>query len=83
MQRTESTVKYKDLPDTITVNDYMKWRGCGRPVADAVFHAEGFPRIKHTGNKLLADKRAVLIYELDLPLEEKQEFLKELAKNIM
>lgn len=76
-------VRYEELPDTITVQDYMKWRKCGRQTADAVFHSKGFPRLKNTGNRLLADKRAVFIYELDLPEEEKQEMLRELAKNIM
>ncbi len=83
MKKTKPTKKYEELPDTIGVEDYMEWRGCGRPIADAVFHQEGFPRIKETGSKLIADKRAVLLYELGLKDEERQEVLKEIARNII
>ncbi len=83
MKSTKSTKKYEELPDTIGVEDYMKWRGCGRATADAVFHQKGFPRVQGTGTKLIADKRAVLLYELGLSKEDKQEVLKEIAKEII
>lgn len=76
-------IRYEDLPDTITPIDYMKWRGCGRATADAVFHAKDFPKIKNTGTKLLADKRAVLLYEMGLPKEEIECVLKEIAKEML
>lgn len=83
MKSTKSTKKYEELPDTIGVEDYMKWRGCGRPTADAVFHQKGFPRVQGTGTKLIADKRAVLLYELGLKEDEKQAVLKEIARQII
>lgn len=83
MQEKKSTKTYNELPDTITVYDYMAWRGCGRTTADNIFHAKGFPRIENTGAKLIADKRAVLLYELGLSEEDKKEILKEIAKQII
>lgn len=83
MVKKEVTKKYEDLNDTITVEDYMQWRGCGRATADAVFHAKGFPRIPNTGTKLIADKRAVLIYELGLTEENLQIVLKAIAEKVI
>lgn len=83
MQIKKPTKKYEELPETISPLDYMEWRGVGRAVADATFHAKGFPRLENTGNKLLADKRAVFIYELGLKEEERQTVLKEIAKKII
>lgn len=77
------TIKYEDLPDTITPIEYKLWRGCGRATADTVFHAKDFPRIQNTGTKLMADKRAVLLYELGLPEEDRKEVLKEMAREII
>ena len=76
-------ITFQTLPDTIGVTDYMEWRKCGRATADAIFHARGFPRIKNTGSKLIADKRAVLLYELGLNEEDKKEILKEIAREII
>ena len=42
-----------------------------------------FPKIKGMGSKLIADKRAVFIYELGLDEEEKQKLLKEIAVAII
>ncbi len=83
MQTKKSTKTYKDLPDTITPYDYMEWRGVGENIAREIFNRKDFPRLKGTGVKQLADKRAVLLYELGLKPEEKQEVLKEIAKQII
>lgn len=83
MQIKRSTKTYKDLPDTITPYDYMEWRGVGENIAREKFNSKGFPKIEGTGVKQLADKRAVLLYELGLNPEEKQEVLKEIAKEII
>lgn len=83
MQLKKVTKSYEELPDTITVYDYMEWRGCGRATADAIFHAKGFPLIPNTTSKLMADKRAVLLYELGLKEEEKQEVLRQIAREIV
>lgn len=79
----QTKIKYENLPDTISPIDYMQWRGCGRATADAIFHSEGFPRIQNTGTKLMADKRAVLLYELGLSEEDRKEVLKEIAREII
>lgn len=79
----ERAVKYEDLPDTITVDDYGKWRRLGKAIASQKFHAKDFPRLKGCGNKLLADKRAVLLFELGLNEQDKQLILKELAYKII
>lgn len=79
----EKQIEYKDLPDTITVYDYMQWRKCGRATADAIFHAKGFPLIPNSTSKLIADKRAVLLYELGLTQEDKKEVLQQIAKEII
>lgn len=83
MQIKTSTKTYKDLPETITPLDYADWRGIGENKAREIFNCKGFPRIKGTGVKQLADKRAVLLYELGLKEEEKQEVLKEIARQII
>lgn len=75
--------KYEELNDTITPLDYMEWRNCGRAIADAVFHSKGFPRLQNTGAKLLADKRAVLLYEMGLSEEDKNYILKEIAREMI
>jgi len=81
--RSKSIIKFRDLPDTITPYDYAEWRGCGENKAREIFNSEGFPRIKGVGVKQLADKRAVLLYELQLTKEEKQEILTEMARNMI
>ncbi len=83
MQEKKSTKTYDELNDTITPYDYAKWRGIGENKAREIFNSKGFPRIKGTGVKQLADKRAVYLYDLGLKEEEKQEVLKEIAKSIL
>ena len=83
MQIKKSTISFQDLPDTITPFDYAEWRGIGENKAREIFNSRGFPRIQGVGVKQLADKRAVLLYELGLKPEEKQEVLKEIAKQII
>lgn len=83
MQVKTSTKTFQELPDTITPYDYAEWRGIGENKAREIFNSKGFPRIQGTGVKQIADKRAVLLYELGLKDEEKQEVLKEVAKSII
>lgn len=83
MQIKTSTKKYEDLPDTITPMDYAEWRGIGENKAREIFNSKGFPRLKGTGVKQVADKRAVFLYELGLTEEDKKEILKEMAKAII
>ena len=82
--KSEKEIKnYEDLNDTITPLDYAAWRGIGGNKAREIFNSKGFPRIKGTGAKQVADKRAVLLYELGLQEEDKKEVLKEIAKQII
>ena len=83
MQIKKSTVTFKELPETISPLDYANWRGIGENKAREIFNSKGFPRLKGTGVKQLADKRAVLLYELGLKEEDKQAVLKEIAKEII
>jgi hypothetical protein len=82
MQERKSTKNYEELPETITPLDYAEWRGIGENKAREIFNSQGFPRLKGTGVKQLADKRAVYLYELGLSEEDKKEALKEVAKLI-
>lgn len=83
MKEKKPTKNYSDLPDTITPFDYAEWRGVGENTAREIFNSKGFPRLKGTGVKQLADKRRVLLYELGLTEEEKTEVLKEMARAII
>lgn len=83
MQEKKPSISYKDLPETITPMDYAEWRGIGETKAREIFNSKDFPRIKGTGVKQLADKRAVFLFELGLKEEERQEVLKQLAKEMI
>ena len=83
MKERKPTKNYEDLMDTITPLDYADWRGCGEIKAREIFNSKGFPRIKGVGNKQLADKRRVLLYELGLTDEQMAEVLKEIARAII
>ena len=83
MQEKRSKTSYQELPDTITPLDYADWRGIGENKAREIFNRKDFPKIKGMGTKLIADKRAVFIYELGLDEEEKQKLLKEIAVAII
>ena len=82
MKEKKPTITYQDLPETISPLDYANWRGIGKNKAREIFNSKGFPRLQGTGVKLLADKRAVYLYDLGLKPEEKQEVLKEIARQI-
>lgn len=83
MQEKKPTKNYNELPETITPFDYGEWRGIGENKAREIFNRKDFPRIKGTGVKQLADKRAVLLYDLGLTGTDKQEILQEIAKQII
>ena len=82
MQTKRSSKNYAELNDTITPYDYAEWRGIGENKAREIFNSKGFPRIQGTGVKQIADKRAVLLFDLGLSEKDKQEILKEMAKQI-
>jgi hypothetical protein len=82
----EKIVKFEDLPDTITPQDYSDWRGIGINRAREIFNSRSFPRLNY-GGRLLADKRAVLLFDLGLPKEEIKDVYsnmgKEMARSIL
>jgi len=79
----KTSVTYEELPDTITPNDYAKWRRIGLNAAREAFKSRGFPILPHIGQKQLADKRAVLLFELGMNDEERTKFYKELAEKLV
>ena len=83
MQIKTPTKNYEDLPETITPFDYAEWRGIGENKAREIFNRKDFPRLKGTGVKQLADKRAVYLYDLGLSQEDKKEILQEIARKII
>ena len=83
MQIKKPTKTFIELPETISPIEYAEWRGIGENKAREIFNSKDFPRIKGTGVKQLADKRAVYLYDLGLKDEEKQEVLKEIARQII
>lgn len=83
MQIKKSTKTFYDLPETISPIDYANWRGIGENKAREIFNRKDFPRIKGTGVKQLADKKAVYLYDLGLTGENLQVVLKEIAKEII
>lgn len=50
------SIKFDELPDTITPDDYAKWRGIGVDYARCRFQLKGFPILNVAGNRLIADK---------------------------
>lgn len=82
-QSKKATKNYCDLPDTITPADYSDWRGIGIVNSREIFKSTGFPAIKGAGGKQLADKRAVLLFELGLKEKDKQKLLKEIARELI
>lgn len=83
MKVKKSTKTFSELPDTLTPYDYADWRGIGENKAREIFNSKGFPRIKGTGVKQIADKRAVYLFDLGLSEEDKNIVLKEIAKEII
>ena len=81
--RQEVTMNWKDAPDTINPIIYSKIRGVSPQKAREIFNSKGFPRLKGTGTKQLADKRAVYLYEIGLSEEDRREVLKEIARQII
>lgn len=62
-------LKWSDLPDIITPLDLMKVLPVGETTARNMFNAKDFPRIKHTGVKQIADKRAVKYWCMGLDIK--------------
>lgn len=79
MKTKKSKIKFEELPDTITPEIYSDWRGIGIAKARERFHSFGFPLIKDCGANLIADKRAVFIYEFGTDEETRNRLLEKIA----
>ncbi len=75
-------IRFKDLPDTITPEIYAEWRNIGLHKAREKFHSRGFPLIEGMGTKLIADKRAVILFELGLDDRQLGMIYHEIAEQI-
>lgn len=78
MKVKKSKIKFEELPDTITPELYSDWRGIGVVKARERFNSNGFPLI-NCGANLIADKRAVFIYEFGTDEEIKNKLLEKIA----
>lgn len=65
----EKRTRWSDLPDIITPLDLMKVLPIGESTARNMFNSEGFPRIRGTGVKQIADKRAVKYWCMGLDIK--------------
>ena len=79
MKVKKSNIKFEDLPDTITPEIYSDWRGIGVVKARERFHSYGLTKKKNCGANLIADKRAVFIYEFCVDEETKKMMLEKIA----
>lgn len=82
MKVKKSKIKFKELPDTITPELYSEWRGIGVVKARERFHSFGFPLIKNCGANLIADKRAVFIYEFGVDDKTKEMLLEKIVSKM-
>lgn len=64
--KKEATLNWKDAPDTISPEIYAEIRGIGVKNARNIFKRKDFPRIESAGNKQLADKTAVRLYDMGI-----------------
>lgn len=60
--------KWNDLPDVITPLDLTDVLPIGESTARNMFNSEGFPRIKYTGVKQIADREAVRYWCMGLDI---------------
>lgn len=82
MKVKKSKIKFEELPDTITPELYSEWRGIGVVKARERFHSFGFPLIKNCGANLIADKRAVFIYEFGVDDKTKEMLLEKIVSKM-
>lgn len=82
MKVKKSKIKFEELPDTITPELYSDWRGIGVVKARERFHSFGFPLIQNCGANLIADKRAVFIYEFGVDDETKRVLLEKIVSKM-
>ena len=64
--KKEITLTWDEAPDTINPDMYAQIRGISPQKARDLFNTEGFPRLESVGNKQLADKTAVRLYDMGI-----------------
>lgn len=64
--KKEITMTWEEAPDTITPDIYSKIRGICVQKAREIFNKKDFPRLESGGNKQLADKTAVRLYDMGI-----------------
>lgn len=64
--KKEITMTWEEAPDTITPETYAQIRGISPQKARDFFDTKGFPKLESTGNKKLADKTAVRLYDMGI-----------------
>ena len=64
MNKVHPSKNFEDLNDVINYQDYAEWTGIGANLAREKFNSKGFPLLKGIGNKKLANKYQVFLYDL-------------------
>lgn len=66
MQVKKSILTWEKAPDVINPYNLADILGVGENKAREMFNSQGFPRIKHTGVKQIADKNAVRLWCMNM-----------------
>ena len=66
MQIKQSTLTWEEAPDVINPYNLADILGVGENKAREMFNSQGFPRIKHTGVKQIADNNAVRLWCMNM-----------------
>ena len=80
--KDKDRIYFRNLPETITPEIYAEWRNIGLHKARERFHSRGFPLIEGMGTKLIADKRAVMLFDLGLNDKQRAMIYHEIAEQI-
>lgn len=64
MKEKHSSISFADLPEIISYKDYANYMGIGENKAREKFNSKGFPLLKGVGNKKLANKYSVFLYDM-------------------
>ncbi len=82
MKEVHPSKNFDELSDVISYQDYAEWLGIGINLAREKFNSRGFPLIKGVGNKKLANKYQVFLFDLE-DEELKKIYAKEFAGQML
>ncbi len=68
MQAKQPTLTWEKAPDIINPYNLANILGVGENKAREIFNSQGFPRIKHTGAKQIADKNVVRLWCMNIEI---------------